>query len=367
MPFEPDNHQVIYVESQYDADANNQVRRNYEKLVWLFRQENLEFIYLPLYFKDEETEKRVKYYAPYLTSEVLEQAEFRSSMLLDYMTRPENRKNIPPSVLFYPKYEDGEWVFHGNTIDNNIVIEQLVREIVSEFSYDEDEAVLYRMGEEKNPLELDYTDRQIGNGEIKHEEVKFSLTPSTTKMAESEGNHTSFSLSDAQEESVEDLIEDLQTSAKKMLLGGISLAVIHEIINKVAPLSSLRMTDDYRIFLPEYNNIEIEMTALPKAIFFLFLNHPEGIILQRLEEYHHELKNSYRDMSGGKWTSRMETSIKNLEVYGSNELNINITRIKKAFCTKFDEHLAKNYYISGRAGEPYKIPIASKTELIYWD
>lgn len=34
-----------------------------------------------------------------------------------------------------------------------------------------------------------------------------------------------------------------------------------------------------------------------------------------------------------------------------------ITKIRKAFESSFDEHLAKNYIIAGKPGEPYKISL----------
>ena len=61
-----------------------------------------------------------------------------------------------------------------------------------------------------------------------------------------------------------------------------SLVAIIELIIKGEPLSRLFVTTDNRLFLPEYNNIEIELTPKFKAVYFLFLNHPEGIILKNL-------------------------------------------------------------------------------------
>jgi hypothetical protein len=52
----------------------------------------------------------------------------------------------------------------------------------------------------------------------------------------------------------------------------------------------------------------------------------------------------------------MIESVKRLEAYG-NYLNTVITKIRKAFESSFDEHLAKNYIIAGKPGEPYKISL----------
>jgi hypothetical protein len=125
------------------------------------------------------------------------------------------------------------------------------------------------------------------------------------------------------------------------------------------------VTTDNRLFLPEYNNIEIELTPKFKAVYFLFLNHPEGIILKHLEEYHKELTNYYRQMSKGELTPKMIESIKKMEVPGNNDINIALTKIRNAFERRFDEHLAKHYIIEGTPGEPYKI--ALDYNLIEWE
>lgn len=43
-------------------------------------------------------------------------------------------------------------------------------------------------------------------------------------------------------------------------------------------LSKLVVTKDLRIFLPDYENMEITMEPLVKAVFLLFLKRPEGIM-----------------------------------------------------------------------------------------
>jgi hypothetical protein len=60
----------------------------------------------------------------------------------------------------------------------------------------------------------------------------------------------------------------------------------------------------------------------------------------------------------------MIEGIKKLEAYG-NAINPILTKIKQAFEDAFDEHLAKNYIITGSPGEPYKIPL--DPNLIEWE
>jgi hypothetical protein len=107
------------------------------------------------------------------------------------------------------------------------------------------------------------------------------------------------------------------------------------------------------------------MGPLYKAVYFLFLNHPEGIILQHLEEYHRELVNYYLQTSQRKeLTQRMVDTINRLEYPGKNDIHIVLSRIKAYFKFVIDEHLAKRYCIVGQPGLPYKITLSR--DLIEW-
>ena len=60
-----------------------------------------------------------------------------------------------------------------------------------------------------------------------------------------------------------------------------------------AKLSRLRITKDYRLFLLDYGNVEIELNPVHKAVYLLFLNHPEGIEFKKLSNYRDELLRYY--------------------------------------------------------------------------
>ena len=117
LPFEPEARQVIYVENQYDERINAIIKENYEQLKRAFSQVDLEFIYLPMFFKDEDMEKKIRYYAPYLTADIIDKAELRSSFLLGFMRHTENREKIVPSLLYTPRRVNDEWIFQGETIE----------------------------------------------------------------------------------------------------------------------------------------------------------------------------------------------------------------------------------------------------------
>ena len=420
LPFEPEKSQVIYVENHFDEKVNSFIKDNYDKLVEEFRKNNLEFVYLPMYFNASEQKEKMQYYAPYLTSQTSDHA--LNSYLLDFMLRPENRVTISPSLLFCPKQRRDEWVFRAFNIDDmvedNTTISDIVLKVkdvsaivfspvgVVEFHrvsthkvekptseevsepdapyasgpnavedasektrfrkviHKENEDLLFRSADEADCMDDSRTLFRVVKDSEKIEENKhrkefYDAIPQIVeaeKMSENELD------ADTALEICE-ILFNLQTTVKTLRFKGIALGAIHKFIDKQEPLSPLVITDDLRLMLPLYN-IEIELSAQMKALYFLFLNHPEGIILQHLEDYHSELMNYYRQTNNGVRTPKMEESMKKLEMYGNNQLHVIITRIREAFCSKFDERLACNYFISGKKGEPYRIPL--DPQLVEW-
>ena len=161
------------------------------------------------------------------------------------------------------------------------------------------------------------------------------------------------------------VLRDLRMTVQKLRLEGVSLMAIHEYIDKQEPLSRMTITSDYRIFLPDYNNMEIEMGALPKAIYFLYLRYPEGIIYKHMPDYYNELLNIYKQLRPNTDEARLNLTITKVVNPLGNALNENIARIRKAFVEKFDEHLANNYIITGERGLQYSIPL--DRDLITWE
>lgn len=388
LPFEPEERQVIYVENQYDDRINALIKDNYEQIKWTFNRANLGFVYLPMFFNDEEIKDKILYYAPYLTEEIMEKVELRSSHLLGYMSHPENKPKIIPSFLFAPKKDNNEWIFEGLTISTDdskelgsiasyfseiaIVIEEEIVSLQPKLSLRFDEDVL------ESPM-------TTGEPPIDSSHAEYSSTPDLSNavkrwikktckecLSEEEDNTaishepTPPSLEEILEEDVRETLEELEKKIERLRLLGIPLDVIVAFVARYETISRLRITDDLRILLPDYGNREVLMGPLFKAIYFLFLNHPEGIVLQQLENYHHELVNYYLQTSHKKeLTGRMLETINTLEYPGNNNINSILSKIKAYFRATIDEHLAKHYYIVGKPSEPYKI--ALDNIIIEWE
>lgn len=116
-------------------------------------------------------------------------------------------------------------------------------------------------------------------------------------------------------------------------------------------LSQLLITKEYRFLLPAYNK-EVEMSPLHKAVYLLFLNHPEGIEFKELINYRQELRALYRKTANIIDVDKIEDSVDRLVNPLDNAINEKCSRIKKAFTDITDEYTAQYYIISSRMEQP---------------
>lgn len=150
-------------------------------------------------------------------------------------------------------------------------------------------------------------------------------------------------------EQVRLLAEQLQMAGRKdLLLKAIGAPLLEELRIEAAraKLSRLMITKEYRFFLMDYHK-EVEMQPVHKAVYLLFLAHPEGIEFKRLREYREELTGYY--MATAKWMDKEKImeSVDHLVNPLDNAINEKCSRIKKLFLEIMDEYVASYYIISG--------------------
>ena len=146
------------------------------------------------------------------------------------------------------------------------------------------------------------------------------------------------------------LTEQLVRAGRKdLVLKAIGVPLLEELRIEAArgKLSRLIITDDYRFILADYNNTEVELQPVHKAVYLLFLNHPEGIEFKQLAEYREELLNIY--MKTARWMDKEKIveSVDKLVDPLDNAINEKCSRIKKVFLDLMDEYRASYYIISG--------------------
>lgn len=110
------------------------------------------------------------------------------------------------------------------------------------------------------------------------------------------------------------------------------------------PLSPMVINENYTIYLPDYK-VEIKLSHLTKAVYLLFLKHPEGIYLPKLKVYQKELFDIYKGISYQTSLKKMQRTINNLVTFKNNEIYTHLSRIKKEFHKKLPKKIACNYCI----------------------
>lgn len=123
------------------------------------------------------------------------------------------------------------------------------------------------------------------------------------------------------------------------------------------PLSPLKITEDYKMFLPGYNNMEIKMSHLTKSIYLLFLA-CESVDLRELKSCEEDLMEIYKIISNQENYDKMLQSVKDVVDLETNAIYVHLSRIKSAFCSKMDSKIAENYYVDGKRNEPKEIKLS---------
>lgn len=147
---------------------------------------------------------------------------------------------------------------------------------------------------------------------------------------------------------------------------GVDERALMDLVRRERPISRLYITADYRVYLPEFDNVELQLSPLPKAVFILFLRHPEGIVLKEIGDYFLELMKIYKNIMGRKFNEmfakeRLERICDPL----NNSLNEKICRIHEGLRNILDETIAAHYFIKGKRCEARQILIPQA--LISWE
>lgn len=129
-------------------------------------------------------------------------------------------------------------------------------------------------------------------------------------------------------------------------------------------LSKLTITKDFAIMLSDYNK-EVKLEPIVKAIYLLYLNHPEGIAFKYLPDYRKELAGIYQNIKPFGLTERAIRSIEDVTNPLLNSINEKCSRIRAAFQSLVDTSLVDQYIIKGKSGEEKKITLPR--ELVIWE
>jgi hypothetical protein len=107
------------------------------------------------------------------------------------------------------------------------------------------------------------------------------------------------------------------------------------------------------------------MEPIVKAVYLLFLNHPEGIAFKCLPDYRKELTDLYQKIKPFGLTERAIRSIEDVTNPLLNSINEKCSRVRAAFLPEIDSSLLEQYIITGKGGEVKKITLPRN--LVFWE
>ena len=160
------------------------------------------------------------------------------------------------------------------------------------------------------------------------------------------------------------LLEEVKERLLKLKKYGMSEKEITSLVHTEKSLLKLTISKDYRIYLGDERK-EIHMEPLVKAVYLLFLSHPEGIVFKNLPDYRKELTKIYAEVRPWGLTNRALQSIEDVTNPLLNSINEKCARIRKAFVNVMDSKAAEPYIIKGMRGGIKKI--ALPRELVVWE
>lgn len=338
VDYDAEVRELVYVENEYCKSLNDFFIRN--KDLRLFHM--YKFVYLPNFSKELNSGELIRYMSPNMPADENLDIDMDSSYPIKYLWYPENAKNIKHGMMFFKgdcdnhgaKYTKGHYFHLEEGSDEEIIaqLKEIVRDVHSHYS----RAALYdtiSKPETKEGSSDDYAD----------------------ELFEWVNNDPEVAI----------IVKEVRERVNELRERGMAEKIIRKIIQIEPQLSRLVITKDMNIILPDYNNMEIKMEPINKAVFLLFLRHPEGIIFKHLPDYRKELAEIYQMIKPLGLNDRAIQSIEDVTNPCLNSINEKCARIRGAFISLFDENLAKHYYISGWRGEAKKIDLPR--DLVVWE
>ena len=351
---------VIYFEKEQNKELSLYIRKNYEALKTKFASIDLNFIYQPLVMcSSKNLEEVIAYYFPQLnyyqipnlvskeySEKVIKQAVRVAADGIDEIL---NKDNFIPS-----KIDSDELLnlldYKGNIKSGLLFLNMHYGAIgVSDFFYSNsnqnyelffDDVLLYL-----KPEECDY---MIGNF-LPFEDLTEQLDDNTKELVKD----------------IENRLTELKDSGQLLFL----IPILKDLLNKQSQkidfnsISKIEIDYQNKIHLPFFKK-EVELSHLTKAIYFLFLKHPEGINLKELVNYKKELLTIYTSVSNQLDYDKMAKSIDDVINLETKAIYTHLSRIKSAFYKIMDASFAKYYIVSG-SGEDERIVLFNTKDIIW--
>ena len=348
---------VIYFETSFNPELNEYIDDNFEVLKHNFKKVDKNFIYLPrATFPDINIKSILEFYIPHLPKDKLKiindkylKSNFSQAIysLNGCVAKEEGVENLYLKTEIYQSFLE-HLNYTGNIKSGFLfyesgfcILESPKSEIqFADFFYDFFDSIheLRKLDEDYDDFPLSYDDLY----ESLDEEAR-------AKIEEMKAN-----------------LNSLKNSGKFILMLPILKTILDEYADEInlSSISTIVIDNNCKIHLPYFNK-EIVLSHFTKSVYFLFLNHPEGIYISELSNYKKELLSIYRCLSNQWDYHKIVATVDDLVNPESKAIYTHISRIKSALFKIMDAKYARNYIIQGKADEIRKINFDRNN--IHWD
>ncbi|MDD3014287.1 MAG: hypothetical protein PHC34_11345 [Candidatus Gastranaerophilales bacterium] len=217
---------ILYVEESFNLDINKFIVENYQQIVKSFEEDfNINFLYLPYVLKDESYMEQLQYNHPTFDPAKLDEVDIHD--IYQDLINGEGKTGIGCALLSYDdnKSEQSELFYQFDNVEN----------LIAQFKY-------FAKASRKHSIDKTYQGSSMTH----------FLTSDKFSDSKEEDNY---------------LKEDLENIIKRMIEKGalktVYLAIESTIIRNM-PISKIRISKDYRIFLIDHRSgtlpTEVEMT-----------------------------------------------------------------------------------------------------------
>lgn len=326
--FNTNDNMVIFFDLENNHTINQFIKTNIVTIKQRFSDEYKNFVYLPNIEFSENVDTILKYYLPHLS-----ESNFRKFQFEKIFQKPESQKIV-------------DYFGYGGTIKCGLIFIVDYTAHIIECS----DLML------QNNQESFFADLLLYFKTL-NEEDEFNDFPSNP-----------FNPYENLDDDALTKINEIQKQLYELKQNGqllFALPILKELLEKETNTidfnseNNLLIDVDFRILLPNFNNIEIQLSHLTKAVYMLFYNNPQGINIKKLYQYKQQIISLYAGISNQLDYDKMLQSIDDLVKPDSKAIYTHISRIKSAFYKQMDYKFADKFIVtSANFGNDFKfIPI----------